>query len=67
LSTKLNVAETSIPTVGTFASIAVAGDDGNPALIWSDNSKLSHSETTADWTSGYLTELPVSSPWLLSN
>ncbi len=67
LSTKLNVAETSIPTVGTFASIAAAGDDGNPAFIWSDNSKLSHSETTADWTSGYLTEMPVSSPWLLSN
>ncbi len=67
LSVKLNVAETSIPTVGTFASIGVAGDDGNPSFIWSDNSKLSHSETTADWTSGYLTELPVSSPWLLHN
>lgn len=67
LSTKLNVAEAAIPTVGTFASIGGGTDDGNPSFIWSDFSKISHAETTADWTSGYLAELPVSTPWLLSN
>lgn len=67
LTTSLNLYESSPATVGTFSSISGAGDDGNPSFIWSDNSKISHSETTADWTNGYLTELPVSSPWLLSN
>ncbi len=67
LNTKLSVAETSIPTVGTLDSVNGSADTGNPSFIWSDNSKISHTESTSDWTTGFHTEFPVSTPWELSN
>ncbi|MBI4121718.1 MAG: peptidoglycan-binding protein [Parcubacteria group bacterium] len=68
LNTFLNVAESSAVTSSqSYATtVGTAGDDGNPSFVWSDHSKVSHSETTADWTTGVYIDMPTTS-WFLKN
>ncbi|TSC82651.1 MAG: Uncharacterized protein G01um101420_174 [Parcubacteria group bacterium Gr01-1014_20] len=70
VAVSLSVPETT--AAGNNASIttvlgATTAPDGNPAFAWSDFADISHSESTTDWHSGFLTELPVSSVWQLTN
>jgi len=68
LSTKLSIPETStIANNQNLDQVAVAGNDGNPGFIWSDQADISHSTTTSDWHNGYLLEIPTAQPWLMSN
>lgn len=51
----------------TFTTVCGACNDSTPGFIWSDNSKISHATTTADWANGRFTKLPSSQSWTLGN
>lgn len=42
------------------------GRCGEPSFVWSDHSKISHSETTQDWNNGAFLEAPATA-WALKN
>lgn len=68
ITTKLSLPETSGAGVAAaLTTVNGAGASSTPGFVWSDFSKISHSESTADWLNGWLTELPVSTLWSLRN
>lgn len=70
-SVKLHQAESTLVAATTYANAELsaggATTDGTPSFIWSDNSAVGHSESTADWANSVLIKTLPSDQFSITN